>query len=266
MDSWLHHHAHSLTYHSALCVSLLILCIPHPAGFGWAFLRTAYDAFGGMPDYSIVGDGDWHFAFALVGQDDLVRRRDITPELQRCRRDKSTLIVSTLQHIVTAHGYERALSYARVNISHEWHGSLSGRRYVQRDTILTNSNFNPDTDLDVYAHRSTPCPGAVSDMGLAVPELVLNSTRVQKLHDVMMVYFWQRNEEQSSVDEDLATGLAHGVSSAEATNAANRLRAGKSANKRPTLPPWVKEDPFAPPPGAESRGGPRPHFGPKGRG
>lgn len=110
---------------------------PH-SGYCWAARRQAIDGLGGLIDTAILGAGDHHMAWSLIG-----------------------LGKMTFPHGVT-HGYkkpilaweEKALKYIKKNIGfmpgtilHYFHGPKKARQYQSRWKILVENKFNPHTDL-----------------------------------------------------------------------------------------------------------------------
>jgi hypothetical protein len=109
----------------------------HP-GFAWAARRSAINHLGGLIDYAILGAGDRHMAFGLIG------------------RMKDTM------HSKLSGGYaqelllweERAERHLRRNVGyvpglllHYWHGKKRDRRYKERWEILVGNDYDPDLDL-----------------------------------------------------------------------------------------------------------------------
>ena len=109
---------------------------PHP-GYAWAWRRSAWKKVGGMIDTGVVGAGDHHMAYALIG-----RVRETAP------------MAVTPGYIAPLYGWqERAKSfgahigYAPGTIEHHWHGPKAARGYIDRWKIVVDHAFDPATDL-----------------------------------------------------------------------------------------------------------------------
>lgn len=103
----------------------------HP-GFGWAMTRAAYDKIGGFYDTCVSGSGDSAFTFGFTS-DELLgpmlpwwRQHDrffLAPSYDAWRRRTLALGLK----VGRCHG---------VRLIHRWHGTMSGRRYVERDAMF----------------------------------------------------------------------------------------------------------------------------------
>lgn len=131
---------------------------PHP-GFAWAINRWAYDMIGGIADFSIVGNGDNHFAYAMIG-----RVRESIPEaawgyvshgywnyllamqgpLLRVQQEQTNNRKRRL-----GPGYLQG-----VRIRHMWHGDWKDRGYVTRWQCLkvNGTLFDPAMHLHRRNH------------------------------------------------------------------------------------------------------------------
>lgn len=109
----------------------------HP-GYAWAATRGALDALGGLVDTAALGAADHHMALALVG-----RAQDTFPGSISAGYQRPILQWQdrARQHVA---GNIGAVSGT---IEHEYHGAKALRRYVDRWTILTRNDFDPDLDL-----------------------------------------------------------------------------------------------------------------------
>lgn len=143
----------------------------HP-GYAWAIRREAFDQLGGLIDWGICGAADFHMATALIGE----APRSIFGGVQGPYRDQIML------------WQDRALRYLKKNIGyvpglllHYWHGPKEDRRYMSRWEILTETKFNPVTDLK----RDWQ----------GLNQLVLESDRQFLIRDLLRKYFSQRNED-----------------------------------------------------------------------
>jgi hypothetical protein len=111
---------------------------PGAPGLAWACTRRAWDAVGGLIDWSILGACDWFMAHALVGELDRVMKPDYPaaytePMYQWQARAEL--------HIKRNVGAMDGLAL------HEWHGPKVARKYGTRDQILVQTQFNPTSDL-----------------------------------------------------------------------------------------------------------------------
>ena len=108
----------------------------HP-GFAWAIRRDAFDALGGLVDWSILGSGDFFMANALAGR--------IVPASKQLGEAGSRWLENWK---------DRADRYVRQNVGyvdglilHFWHGKKANRRYKDRWKILVDAGFNAEVDL-----------------------------------------------------------------------------------------------------------------------
>jgi hypothetical protein len=99
-------------------------CYVHP-GYGWAMRRSAFEAMGGLLDFSIVGSGDIHFAYALINRIEETIPIDIHEDYRRLAR----IWGQRVAHIA---GNGSFVGYVPVNIWHHWHGNRVNRGYFER--------------------------------------------------------------------------------------------------------------------------------------
>lgn len=109
----------------------------HP-GFAWAARRDAIDALGGLVDFCILGSADNHMAHALIGEVDRTILEPLT--------DRYKSMLRRWQGYATKH-IKQNIGYVPGLVLHEWHGPKAARRYQDRWKILTETQFDPDTDL-----------------------------------------------------------------------------------------------------------------------
>lgn len=108
-------------------------------GGGWGFTPESFSAVGGFLDTCVLGSGDWHMAFGLIGE------KDGHQEMQRCAPE----------YIESINRWqERAFAAVRGNIgyidcfaTHGFHGSYKTRGYGTRPNILKQHAFDPYTDI-----------------------------------------------------------------------------------------------------------------------
>jgi hypothetical protein len=108
------------------------------SGLAWACRRRAWDAVGGLIDFAIHGGGDWHMAFALVGKAMWGLRKDLHPAYIRR--------VLAWEKLCERH-IRRNVGYMTGTVAHSWHGKKADRRYADRHALLSQLQFDPDTDL-----------------------------------------------------------------------------------------------------------------------
>jgi hypothetical protein len=109
----------------------------HP-GYAWAATRRALNLLGGLIETAALGAGDHHMALALIGrvQESVpggISANYLAPLLRW--QDRAT------RHIA------QNISYVPGTIEHGWHGSKDKRAYIDRWSILTRNQFDPDADL-----------------------------------------------------------------------------------------------------------------------
>lgn len=138
-------------------------------GGAWAFRRSAFDAVGGMLDTCILGSGDWHMAFGLVGA------VDAAAEVKWCSKP---YIDAVLRWQARAAALKQNIGYVENHAIHYFHGSKVSRSYGSRWRILLDNNFDPRTDI--------------SRDWQGVYQLTGNKPR---LRDQIRAYFRDRNED-----------------------------------------------------------------------
>jgi hypothetical protein len=145
----------------------------HP-GFAWAYRREALDAVGGFIDTAILGAGDHHMALSLIGSADVSFPGGITDSYKK----------PILRWQERARGaFQANVGYVPGLLRHQFHGSKAGRQYESRWKILTEEQFNPETDI-------------VKDLQ-GLWRLAGNKPR---LRDRLMSYFASRNEDNIGVE------------------------------------------------------------------
>ncbi len=145
----------------------------HP-GYAMAWRREAWDACGGLIDFSVLGSADAHMAYALVGQMDLTIHPDLHPRYKELLHIWGNRADAAIK---------RNVGYVPGMLMHFWHGKKSSRGYVSRWRILIEEQFNPDVDL----YRDAQGLWQLSD-------------RNPRLRDRIRAYFRSRNEDDISVD------------------------------------------------------------------
>lgn len=99
-------------------------CYVHP-GYGWAMRRVTFEAMGGLLEFSILGSGDIHFAFALLNRID----ETIPPGMNN---DYRQLARAWGQRVAQLARNGDAVGYVPVNVWHYWHGNRVNRGYFER--------------------------------------------------------------------------------------------------------------------------------------
>jgi hypothetical protein len=109
----------------------------HP-GFAWACTRPAFDAMGGLIDWSVLVAADHHMAKALIGE--------VLDSVHggTTRAYKAALV--RWQEHARAH-LKGDLGYVPGLLLHHWHGKKRERFYQERWAVLVDNAFDPTTDL-----------------------------------------------------------------------------------------------------------------------
>lgn len=150
---------------------------PGHCGYAWAYRRDAWDAMGGLIDFSACGANDHHMARALLGDDILTTVHSLS----------SNGLKSALSRWgERSKGLRNNIGFVNGLIFHHWHGPKVNRRYSDRWQILVESQFDPATDLK----RDWQGVYQLVDDG---------SSRLVKLRDDLRMYFRQRNEDSIDV-------------------------------------------------------------------
>lgn len=148
----------------------------HP-GFAWAYRREAIDHLGGMLDHAILGSGDHHMAMGLIGRMAASYPEQMSqPYKDRCLQWE----YRAEKHI------KRDIGYVPGTLGHWWHGKKKTRFYVERWKILTDNNYNPETD--------------VKRDWQGLYQLEVTTPRQIKLRDDIRRYFNSRLEDSIDVE------------------------------------------------------------------
>lgn len=107
-------------------------------GYAWACTRQFYERVGGLIDYAILGSGDWHMAYACVGEADKSLHHDHNGGFRRKIREWQDKAV-TLTH--------KEVGFSAGHIEHSFHGSYGNRQYDTRWKVLLEHQYDPDTDV-----------------------------------------------------------------------------------------------------------------------
>jgi len=107
-------------------------------GLAWAANVEALNKVGGLIDFAILGAGDWYMAHGLVG----------TLETARSEYAGGAYMKKLLQWQELAERHvKRDVGYVSGLVSHYFHGHKAKRFYGSRGKILSESHFDPDTDV-----------------------------------------------------------------------------------------------------------------------
>jgi hypothetical protein len=142
-------------------------------GYAWAYRRSALSDLGGFGDIGILGSGDRHMAYALIGE---VERSFPTGIAQSYKDYWRTWQDRAEEHI------KRKVGIVQGALFHYWHGSKQHRRYQDRWKILVEDRFEPTQDLK-YDFQGI---------------LELNERNI-RLRDDVIAYFAVRNEDSTDL-------------------------------------------------------------------
>ena len=141
-------------------------------GFAWAARRSAIADLGGLGEIGILGSGDRHMAYALLGE----VARSLPAGLPKSYGEYWREWERRAERYVN-----RNIGVVPGTVQHYWHGSKQHRRYRDRWQILIDNQYDHTKDLK------------------RDPQGVLHLTeRNWRLRDDLRGYFAQRNED--SVD------------------------------------------------------------------
>jgi len=99
-------------------------CCVHP-GYGWAMRRDLFDRLGGLLEFSIIGSGDLHFAFALYNRIDETIPNEVHEDYRYLARTWGDRLAELAEN-------GAKVGYLPMNIYHYWHGNRQDRRYNER--------------------------------------------------------------------------------------------------------------------------------------
>jgi hypothetical protein len=114
----------------------------HP-GYAWAARRETIDGVGGLIDFAVMGQGDYHMAQCLVDN----YEGALYPGIHPSYKERVQAWQTRAQKVVN-----RNVGYVDGLITHYWHGKKGDRRYWTRNRVLIDNDYNPNTDL-IYDHR-----------------------------------------------------------------------------------------------------------------
>ncbi|CAF1327579.1 unnamed protein product [Adineta ricciae] len=157
---------------------------PHP-GYAWAMRRSAMNAIGGLIDFCIIGSGDLHFAFALIGRIEETLRPGL-------HHDYRQLALAWGQRVAEQAQNGAKVGYVPVNVYHHWHGERKDRNYIDRWAILERHQFSPINDLEKNNDTGLIRLANKSHLGQ------LEVQRMEMLERDIVAYFQSRNEDKKT--------------------------------------------------------------------
>lgn len=145
-------------------------------GYAWACTRKAFNNFGTLPNYCILGSADSHIALALIGEVE----KSLHPKLNENYKKLLRIFQDRCERHI-----KRNVSYVNGTINHFYHGGKSSRQYSSRWCILLNNDYDPLADIK-YDSNSV---------------LQLEDKKI-KLRDEIRKYFRSRWEDDNMLRED----------------------------------------------------------------
>lgn len=145
---------------------------PH-TGYVWAATRHAMESVGGLFDIAAMGAGDYHMALAMIGYADRSMPSSVNGSYRKHLKEWETRALRDINYNI---------GYLPGTIEHNFHGSKSNRRYIDRWQIFLEHDFDPDTDIMKNSY--------------GVMELTCRKPRLR--HD-LDVYLRQRNEDANTI-------------------------------------------------------------------
>lgn len=108
------------------------------SGFSWACTRPFWEQAEGLIDFAVLGAGDHHMAWSMIGDGEWTVHKDIGASyLRRVKEWQQRAVRVTRKQVGFVPG----------RIEHHFHGSKKARQYVSRWDILKKHKFDPDQDL-----------------------------------------------------------------------------------------------------------------------
>ena len=145
----------------------------HP-GYSWAMRRETFEAIGGLIDYSPVGTGDLHMAWAFIG--------NMYRGILALDNDYFMIKCHNFKLACDQHIGKDGFGYIHGTIQHHWHGSKKNRFYENRFKMLKDAHFDVDKDLTKNKDG-----------------LVVLSGHNKKLATILHNYFLSRNEDSTDL-------------------------------------------------------------------
>lgn len=143
------------------------------SGYAWAARRSALADLGGLGDIAILGSGDRHMAYALLGE----VKRSFPKNLSQSYYDYWLEWQDRAEEFI-----QRKVGIVPGTLLHYWHGSKAHRRYQDRWHILAQNKFDWMKDLKKD-------PQGVWQL----------TSRNWRLRDDLLNYFFVRNEDSQDL-------------------------------------------------------------------
>lgn len=99
-------------------------CLVHP-GYAWAMRRDAFNQIGGLLEFSILGAGDIHLAYALFNRIEETLPIELHEDYRRLAKLWGDRVAR-----VSGHGFH--VGYVPISLWHHWHGNREHRGYEKR--------------------------------------------------------------------------------------------------------------------------------------
>ena len=141
-------------------------------GLAWAANLEAFNKIGGIPDYAVLGAGDWYLAHMLASALPLDEMNTYSPGYRAKFQAHQDRINRWIKGDV---GCVPGL------VLHDFHGSKKYRFYQSRERILIENAYDPNTDLKEDAQ--------------GMYQLESWEPRQLKMRDLIRGYFRARNED-----------------------------------------------------------------------
>ena len=109
----------------------------HP-GYAWACTKYAWNSFGGLIEFAILGSADRSMVYSWIGLVEKSIPKGINKnyiEMLKAFQEKCNLSIC------------RNIGYVNGTILHNFHGAKQNRQYGSRWQILVRNDFNPITDI-----------------------------------------------------------------------------------------------------------------------
>lgn len=107
-------------------------------GYAWAARRSAFEAVGGLIDWSVMGSNDYFMALGLAGA--------MTEDATRMPGSNYAAMLLRWQDRCRKH-IGGDIGYVGNAIAHFWHGRRKDRGYDSRWKVLVENDFDPAIDL-----------------------------------------------------------------------------------------------------------------------
>jgi hypothetical protein len=146
----------------------------HP-GYAWACTRWAWNAFGGLLDFCLLGAADHHMAWSFLGEWEQAINRSLHPRYQEFLMEWGRRADAAIK---------RNIGCMPGLILHDWHGAKFNRGYKTRNNILIEESYDPSSDI----YRDWQGLWQLAD-------------RSPVLRDRIRTYFRERDEDSTHIPE-----------------------------------------------------------------